>query len=82
MVVGRQAGRSDGFHYSPGFGKADFVWGDARLDDYLANPQGEQMIVTFSMIPSQVEKLGGRDLTLIRDLVLPGTAEASTAAAP
>jgi len=40
MVVGRQAGRSDGFHYSPGFGKADFVWDDARLDDYLANPQG------------------------------------------
>ena len=40
MVVGRQAGRSDGFQYSPGFGKADFVWDDARLDAYLENPQG------------------------------------------
>ena len=39
-VVGRQAGKLDDFHYSPGFGKADFVWDDARLDDYLANPQG------------------------------------------
>ena len=39
-VVGRQAGKLDDFHYSPGFGKADFVWDDARLDAYLANPQG------------------------------------------
>ena len=45
-VVGRQAGKLDGFHYSPGFGKADFVWDDARLDAYLANPQG--------MIPGSV----------------------------
>ncbi len=39
-VLGRQAGKADGFHYSPGFGKADFVWDDTRLDDYLTNPQG------------------------------------------
>ena len=39
-VVGRQAGKADDFHYSLGFGKADFVWDDARLDAYLANPQG------------------------------------------
>ena len=45
-VVGRQAGKVDGFHYSPGFVKADFVWDDARLDAYLANPQG--------MIPGSV----------------------------
>ncbi|MBR1277291.1 c-type cytochrome [Bradyrhizobium sp. AUGA SZCCT0283] len=45
-VIGRQAGKSDGFHYSPGFGNADFVWDDARLDAYLANPQG--------MIPGSV----------------------------
>ena len=37
-VVGRQAGKSDDFHYSPGFGKADFVWDDARLDAYLCSP--------------------------------------------
>nr|WP_236843475.1 c-type cytochrome [Bradyrhizobium icense] len=45
-VVGRQAGQAYGFHYSSGFGKADFVWDDARLDAYLANPQG--------MIPGSV----------------------------
>jgi cytochrome c len=38
-VVGRTAGKADGFHYSAGFARADFVWDDARLDAYLANPQ-------------------------------------------
>ena len=38
-IVGRQAGKADGFHYSAGFAKADFVWDDTRLDTYLANPQ-------------------------------------------
>jgi cytochrome c len=38
-VVGRPAGKADGFHYSAGFAKADFVWDDVRLDAYLANPQ-------------------------------------------
>ena len=41
-IVGRSAGKADGFHYSAGFAKADFVWDDARLDAYLINPQ--QMI--------------------------------------
>jgi cytochrome c len=45
-VIGRQAGKADGFRYSPGFGKADFIWDDALLDAYLANPQG--------MIPGSV----------------------------
>jgi cytochrome c len=39
QVVGRPAGRADGFHYSPSFAKADFVWDDARLDAWLTNPQ-------------------------------------------
>ena len=38
-VVGRQAGKVSGFHYSPGFAKADFVWDEARLDAWLSNPQ-------------------------------------------
>jgi cytochrome c len=38
-IVGRQAGKADGFHYSAGFAKADFVWDEARLDAWLANPQ-------------------------------------------
>jgi cytochrome c len=41
-IVGRSAGKADGFHYSAGFAKADFAWDDARLDAYLINPQ--QMI--------------------------------------
>lgn len=41
-IVGRPAGKVEGFHYSPGFAKADFVWDDARLDAWLTNPQ--QMI--------------------------------------
>jgi cytochrome c len=38
-IVGRQAGKADGFHYSAGFAKTDFVWDEARLDAWLANPQ-------------------------------------------
>ena len=38
-IVGRPAGKAEGFHYSPGFAKADFVWDDARLDAWLTNPQ-------------------------------------------
>ncbi len=39
-VVGRPAGKVDGFRYSPGLAKADFVWDEARLDAWLTNPQG------------------------------------------
>jgi cytochrome c len=38
-VVGRQAGKFDGFRYSGGFAKVDFVWDDTRLDAWLTNPQ-------------------------------------------
>ncbi len=38
-VVGRPAGKVDGFHYSPGLAKADFVWDETRLDAWLTNPQ-------------------------------------------
>ena len=38
-IIGRQAGKADGFHYSPGLAKADFVWDEARLDAWLTNPQ-------------------------------------------
>jgi len=38
-IVGRRAGTADGFHYSAGFGKADFVWDDTRLDAWMTNPQ-------------------------------------------
>jgi cytochrome c len=45
-VVGRRAGSVDGFHYSAGFAKADFVWDDTRLDAWITNPQ--------AMIPGAV----------------------------
>ena len=38
-IVGRAAGRIEGFHYSDGLAKADFTWDEARLDAWLANPQ-------------------------------------------
>jgi cytochrome c len=38
-IVGRRAGSADGFPYSPGFAKADFVWDEAKLDAWLTNPQ-------------------------------------------
>ena len=38
-IVGRPAGKAEGFHYSQGLAKADFVWDEARLDAWLANPQ-------------------------------------------
>jgi cytochrome c len=45
-IVGRRAGSAEGFHYSAGFAKADFVWDEARLDAWMTNPQ--------AMIPSAV----------------------------
>jgi cytochrome c len=38
-IVGRPAGKADGFHYSQGFEKADFIWDEARLDAWMTNPQ-------------------------------------------
>ena len=45
-IVGRRAGSVDGFKYSAAFAKADFVWDDAKLDAWTANPQ--------AMIPGTV----------------------------
>jgi cytochrome c len=38
-IYGRKAGSVAGFHYSPGYGEADFVWDEAHLDSYLTDPQ-------------------------------------------
>ena len=38
-IVGRRAGSVEGFRYSAAFAKADFVWDEAKLDTYVANPQ-------------------------------------------
>jgi cytochrome c len=38
-IVGRRAGTAEGFHYSAGFAKADFVWDEAKIDAWITNPQ-------------------------------------------
>jgi cytochrome c len=39
QVIGRQAGRVEGFHYSSGLAQAGFTWDEARLDAWLTDPQ-------------------------------------------
>ncbi|MEZ2142507.1 c-type cytochrome [Bradyrhizobium sp. DN5] len=38
-IVGRPAGKLDGFRYSESLAKVDFAWDEAKLDAWLANPQ-------------------------------------------
>ncbi|OKO68797.1 cytochrome C [Bradyrhizobium sp. AS23.2] len=38
-IVGRPAGKIEGFRYSEGLAKADFAWDEVRLDAWLTNPQ-------------------------------------------
>lgn len=38
-ILGRPAGKQEGFRYSAGFAKADFLWDEAKIDAWLTNPQ-------------------------------------------
>lgn len=38
-IVGRPAGKVEGFKYSEALAKADFAWDETRLDAWLTNPQ-------------------------------------------
>jgi cytochrome c len=38
-IIGRPAGKVEGFHYSAGFAQAEFVWDEGKLDAWLTNPQ-------------------------------------------
>ena len=38
-IVGRSAGKVDGFKYSEAMSKADFAWDETRLNAWLTNPQ-------------------------------------------
>jgi cytochrome c len=38
-IIGRRAGTAAGFQYSAAFGKADFVWDEAKIDAWMTNPQ-------------------------------------------
>jgi cytochrome c len=39
QIIGREAGKVGGFHYSTGLAQAGFSWDEARLDAWLTNPQ-------------------------------------------
>ena len=39
QIVGRPAGKFEGFHYSPGLAQAGFTWDETRLDAWLTDPQ-------------------------------------------
>ena len=39
QIIGRQDGKVEGFHYSPGLAQAGFTWDETRLDAWLTNPQ-------------------------------------------
>jgi len=38
-IIGRPAGKFEGFKYSPALAKADFAWDESRLDAWLTDPQ-------------------------------------------
>ena len=38
-IIGQQAGKVDGFRYSPGLAQAGLTWDEKTLDAWLANPQ-------------------------------------------
>ena len=38
-LIGRQAGKLEGFRYSAALAQADFTWDPDRLDAWLTNPQ-------------------------------------------
>jgi cytochrome c len=39
QIIGRPAGKVEGFHYSPGLAQAGFTWDQDRLDAWLTDPQ-------------------------------------------
>ncbi len=38
-IIGRTAGKVDGFPYSKGLKAADWAWDEERLDEWLTNPK-------------------------------------------
>ena len=51
-VYGRQAGAVEGFNYSKGLAGVDFVWDEATLDPWLADPKavipGTKMVLKLA----------------------------------
>jgi cytochrome c len=57
-VVSRKAGTVPGFRYSNAMQKADFVWTENNLDQFLANPEGKLPgnHMPFSGMPSESDR--------------------------
>ena len=53
QIIGRKAGKVEGFHYSPGLAQADFTWDENRLDAWLTNPQA---VVAGAVMPYRQAK--------------------------
>jgi cytochrome c len=52
-LVGRPAGKAEGFKYSEALSKADFTWDETRLDAWLTNPQA--VIAGVTMVYRQAK---------------------------
>lgn len=52
-IVGRKAGKVEGFDYSPGLARADFSWDESRLDAWLTDPQA---VVPGAVMPYRQAK--------------------------
>jgi cytochrome c len=52
-VYGRKPGTVPGYQYTPDFAKADFVWDESHLDQYLTNPQA---LIPDSIMPYRQSK--------------------------
>jgi cytochrome c len=48
-VVGRKAGSISGYNYSSAMKEADFVWDEAKLDRFIANP--DEVVPGHNMKP-------------------------------
>lgn len=56
-IVGRRAGKVEGFRYSTSFASADFVWDESKLDAWLTNPQA---VISGAIMPYRQAKPGIR----------------------
>ena len=48
-IIGRKAGSLQGYNYSTAMKEADFVWDEAKLDRFIANP--DELVAGNSMKP-------------------------------
>jgi cytochrome c len=64
-IIGRTAGKVDGFAYSNGLKQADWAWDEARLDDWLANPKSV-FADTYMMYKQDDAAVRGQIITFLK----------------